>query len=320
MAILAGIDEAGFGPLLGPLVVSGVAFRVPASALNGCLWDTLRATCTRHPAQSRRRLAIADSKQLYRSRGSMTPLERSALVMLAVAGHKPQTLEALLDATAPGAAQRLAGYPWYDGSDLPLPLNDDVGDIGTQANAVRRDCTQHDIVFMGAYCEPLLAGAYNRLVQSTRNKAVVLLGLAMRVMERIMRTSPGERVRLCVDRLGGRTHYREALMTSLSGYDLHIVEESETRSAYRLVRSERTCEIEFVTSGETHRFPIALASIYSKYIRELHMRLFNRFWSSQVPDLRPTAGYYTDAKRWLADVAAELDRRSVDRSLLIRSR
>ncbi|MCH8916798.1 MAG: hypothetical protein IIC52_01970 [Proteobacteria bacterium] len=41
MAIVAGIDEAGFGPTLGPLVVSGVAFRVPDDQVDRCLYGLL---------------------------------------------------------------------------------------------------------------------------------------------------------------------------------------------------------------------------------------------------------------------------------------
>ena len=54
-----------------------------------------------------------------------------------------------------------------------------------------------------------------------------------------------------------------------------------------------------MAKGETHHLPIALASIMSKYIRELFMLFFNRYWANQVTDLRPTAGYYQDGKRFL---------------------
>lgn len=320
MAILAGLDEAGFGPVLGPLVVSGVAFRVPEDKLDRCLWDTLKASCTATPGRSDRRLVVADSKHLYHSRGGLAPLERAALVMLAVAGYRPPSWRALLDQLTPDAKEQLDHYPWYAGTDVSLPLSDGVGDIATQANAIRRDCVEQRIEFQGVFSETLPAGHYNRLVRNTRNKAVVLSGLAMRVVDRILRAAPRERVRLCIDRLGGRTHYREVLMTALAGYDLQILEESETRSAYRMVRSSRTCEIEFVRGGEARHFPVALASVYSKYLRELYMHVFNGYWSRQVAGLRPTAGYYTDGRRWLSEASAELDRRSIDRSILVRER
>lgn len=306
--------------MLGPLIVSGVAFRVPDDKLDRCLWDTLRATCSNEPRRAGRRLLITDSKLLYRSRGSLAPLERAALVMLAVAGHRPESWRALLDHIAPHATEQLEQYPWYADMDVGLPLSDGVGDIGTQANAIGRDCADQGITFSGVYSEPLPEGHFNRLVGSTRNKAVVLLGLALRVVDRIMRSAPLEPVRLYVDRLGGRIHYRDALMTGLAGYELQIIEESPARSVYRLVRSSRICEIAFVTSGEAHYLPVALASVYSKYQRELYMHAFNRYWSSRVAGLRPTAGYYTDAQRWLGDAATELDRRSIDRSLLVRAR
>jgi len=320
LAILAGIDEAGFGPTLGPLVVTGVAFRVPDDRLDACLWNTLRESCCDSIRHVKRRLVIADSKKLHRPRVGLGVLERTALVMLAVAGHRPNSLRSLVDLLAPGRGEHLDQYPWYAGRDVAIPVSGSIGDFGPQANAVRRDCKAHQVALHGVYAEPLSVGAFNRMVTSTKNKAVVLLGLAMRVVDRILRSAPDEKVRFLVDRLGGRTHYRPALTTSFPTFELQILEESSTRSAYRLKSVPRQCDIEFVTRGDGKHFPVALASIYSKYLRELHMHAFNTYWSTRVPGLKPTAGYYTDAQRWLQDVSGELQSSNIDRTILVRDR
>ena len=65
MAIVAGVDEAGYGPLLGPLVVTGVAFRVPDAVAEASLWDVLRGSVTRRASAKDLRLPILDSKRLY---------------------------------------------------------------------------------------------------------------------------------------------------------------------------------------------------------------------------------------------------------------
>jgi len=320
LAIVAGIDEAGFGPLLGPLVVTGVAFRVPDSQTHRCLWDTLSASCTRTPDRDHRRLAVADSKQLFRGRADFSALERPAMVMLAAAGQRPRNWRALLETLAPNAAAALEDYPWYSGRNIDLPLCDGVGDIGTRANAVRRNMAEERVELLGVFAEPVLEGQFNDLISKTGNKAVAMLGTVLRAIDRILRCDPNPRVRLCVDRLGGRVHYREALQTAFPEYDLQILEECPERSAYRLVNSTRVCRVEFVAGGENRHFAIALASVFSKYLRELYMHVFNDYWSEQVTSLRPTAGYYTDAKRWLSDASAELDRLGIDRATLVRQR
>ena len=48
--------------------------------------------------------------------------------------------------------------------------------------------------------------------------------------------------------------------------------------------------------------PAALASMASKYLRELAMRAFNDFWCARVPGLAPTAGYPRDARRFKAAI------------------
>ncbi|MEK6800064.1 MAG: hypothetical protein AABZ12_13960 [Planctomycetota bacterium] len=318
MAIVAGIDEAGFGPLLGPLVVSGVAFRVPDARVNDCLWETLAETCSRETSRGERRMAIADSKKLFRGRGSLVPLERAALVMLAVSGKHPQTWRELIHSVAPHASDQLESYPWYCASDAAIPLERDVGDVGTRANAVRRNGREQGVDLIGVFCEPLAEGHYNRLVAGTRNKAVALLGLALRVLGRVLRCGEDRLVRIGVDRLGGRMHYRDALATAFPGYELRIVEENQTCSAYRLADGSRVIRVEFAVGGEQRHFAVALASVYSKYLRELFMHVFNGYWSGQQPGLEPTAGYYTDAQRWLKDAAPSLRRLNVKTDLLVR--
>lgn len=320
MAVLAGIDEAGYGPTLGPLVVTGTAFRVPDDRLDECLWRTLRATCAAAPARHGRRLLIADSKKLFRGGEGFAALERAALVMLAAAGQRPATLVELLDEVCPGGRELLQSYPWYTADAPALPVGLDPGDVATKANAVRRDLASNGVSLLGVFCELLPEGHFNRLVRNTRNKAVVLTGLALRVMERIRGAAADERIRICVDRLGGRQHYREPLADSWPAHEVAILEESEERSAYRLTRLPRTYEVEFTTEGESRHLPVALASIYSKYLRELLMAEFNRYWCAQLAGLEPTAGYYVDAQRWLRQAAPAISRLGVNRALLIRER
>lgn len=337
------MDEAGYGPTLGPLVVTGIAFRIPEPSSDKCFWQLLRASCTKKPISRDRRLIIADSKQLTRrktlrsmdgsTKGSsmdgddtkkrqdlskLSQLERAALVMLAVQNQSPHNFTELLQTVAPAALTDRSQYPWYANWNPDLPLAVQNSDLATCANAVRLDCSANQIDLAGVFCEIVPEAHFNALVKRTRNKATLLQGVGLRILDRIIRLAKDENVRIVADRLGGRTHYRDAVNMLLPGYELQILEESDTRSAYRSRFKNRTVDIEFLVKGESSHLPVALASIYSKYLRELFIQAFNDYWSRHIQGIKPTAGYYADAQRWLADAGPTLTRHRIDPDTLIR--
>jgi len=59
--------------------------------------------------------------------------------------------------------------------------------------------------------------------------------------------------------------------------------------------------VTFQPEAEAAHLPVALASTFAKYVRELAMARLNRYFNALDPELKPTAGYTTDARRWLAD-------------------
>ena len=71
--VFAGIDEAGLGPLLGPLTLGWSAFRVPRGQVN--LWSRLEQIVCDDPREDARRLVVADSKRVH----SRTPRGRRRL-------------------------------------------------------------------------------------------------------------------------------------------------------------------------------------------------------------------------------------------------
>ncbi len=91
-------------------------------------------------------------------------------------------------------------------------------------------------------------------------------------------------------------------------------------SRYRIDDNGRNVEVHILVGADAAQLPTALASMLSKYLREVFMQIFNAFWMERIPGLKRTAGYPLDGKRFLreiADVQAEL---GVNEDLIRRAR
>jgi ribonuclease HII len=96
--------------------------------------------------------------------------------------------------------------------------------------------------------------------------------------------------------------------------------ESARDSRYQVHRAVGGWEISFQPAADRRYFPVALASMLSKYLREVMMEQFNRFWREELPDLKPTAGYPGDATRFYREIQPIRDKLGIAHEQLWRER
>ena len=320
MAVVAGIDEAGYGPLLGPLVSTVTVFSIPATLTGKDLWKVLSSSISPGRASRSGKLCVADSKKLFSRAGGLARLERTALTFLHLLGRPTAGLPQLLSALRTDCARQMNDYPWYIDQSINIPLAVDPMDLATCLNALRLDTQRNNISFLGVGCQTLLVGRYNDLVNKTRNKAAVLLGLTGRFLSELVQRYASEELVIYVDKQGGRMRYRSLLQQCFPNWDLRILREDPQASSYQMNKGQLAWQVHFEAAAESKHLPVALASIYAKYLRELFMELLNRYWTKQVPGLRPTAGYYVDGQHFLTEIGPACKKLGTPMHKLVRSK
>lgn len=296
MTLLIGTDEAGYGPNLGPLLISATAWHVPDDSAEIDLYHRLRHV-VRADASSAGHIPIADSKQLYKPGGGLLNLERGLFAALASLDTQvDRWLDAWLTLT-PTDAEQLQLVQWYVDYDSPLPIDLAVSQRSADQVTFTEGLRAAQVSLEYIRSTAVFPTRFNELVAKYDSKGSVLSLATLGLVRDALAEHGDPSVVIQCDKHGGRNRYLAVLQTVFPDERVKIIRESRETSVYRWRTPNRQIEIRFVAKGESF-LPAALASMTSKYLRELAMKAFNAFWLHHLPDLKPTAGYPVDAKRF----------------------
>jgi len=322
--VVAGIDEAGLGPMLGPLSIGMSAFRVPSGSLN--LWKALGDVVTGELERSGERLVVADSKLVFtRNARGAERLERTVLAFEAVSRCEKRacaSTRAFLESTAERLrATGLALEPWY--AHLALRLAPECAGDALAATIARLDAAlvaaRVEIVALAVRAVP--PSELNASFAVTESKGATHWRACVPFLAHVWERFGIEGVELVVDRHGGRMRYKPLLAETYPRAKIEVVRELPAISEYLLMDDERRAmRVIFAEKAESISFAVALASCCAKYAREVCMGAFNAYFETMQPGLAPTAGYVTDARRWLADAEVAIERSGIGSAALVRTR
>lgn len=318
MTLLIGIDEAGYGPRLGPLVMTATGFRCARGALD--LWETLSEAVTDALDRSGR-LCVADSKKVFnRSARGLGRLEQATLAFLAAAGERPGSAAELLQSLHISLAHDGDACPWYRAFDVPVPSSPCSETARRCADGLACALGRQSVSFLGFRSQLFRVKKFNDIVARTQNKATLLFEACTGLMQDVLADFGDTDVVIHVDRLGGRRYYREGLAEAFPAAGIETVCETPNCSRYAIKTLDRTVEISFTVKADQTSFPVALAGMVSKYVRELHMRALNAWWTRRVSGLVPTAGYAAHAAEFIRLVEPAIRDDEIDRLAVVRLR
>jgi len=325
MIVYAGIDEAGYGPILGPLVVARSVFRVEHEKAGGnpaSLWSAMRSTVCRKPNDKRGRIAIGDSKALYNPAMGLRRLERGVLPFLSAGGKTPGNLDKLLAMTAYDEVSMSPGQPWYaDPLGGPgLPVDADPDDLMGCAGRLARTASRTGVHLEDLSAAVVYEDRFNRMVLASGSKATCVWEFVAGHLRAIWEKYAAHHPFVAVDRLGGRKDYRGLLAVAMPWADVVMTEKRPGLSTYSISDGDLEMRVDFRVKCEEFHLPVALASMMAKYLRELLMRRFRTFWLSLAPEIKPTHGYLPDGGRFIGEIEPLMNRLRIRREGLVRSR
>ncbi|MEM6331578.1 MAG: hypothetical protein AAF790_15205, partial [Planctomycetota bacterium] len=329
MLWLVGVDEAGYGPNLGPLVIGATAWRLdPAGVDPGDtpdaesvdLYDLLGGAVARTAGAGR--IAVADSKRLYKPGGGLAALELAVLAAIGQSSgqadaparddpttKRPQPVlcwpvscwDDAITRLGADADNRRRELPWHQGYNPTLPRDasiEDVAAAAAQLASARQSAGVGPPVLAGRMVFP---AEFNALVARYGTKGAALSHVTISLLRRVLDQTGGP-ARVVLDKHGGRNRYAAILQHHFPEHWIETHAEGRAASRYAWGEDRGRVTADFCTGGEAF-LPTALASMTAKLLRELAMAALNAYWQAQAPGLRPTAGYPVDARRFRGDIA-----------------
>ncbi len=313
--IIIGIDEAGYGPNLGPLVISGSVWSFePENGMSGdgstdqfaeqlaerLVRCGVLSPSVREVEAGTAAIAVADSKTLYKSGDSLDRLARSVLTVYGYLRKRGRGNRRLEIFSAEDRDSSTSPPPWDHEFREPFP--DPPPEILSRFQTALAASKSDILDLRSRVVYPVV---WNRLLERNVSKGTAHLRLVLGQMKELVAELPENEIDVLIlcDKLGARNRYLESLREFFDAERFETLAEGAQCSEYRFRFGPRKIGVRFQVRGESF-VPVGLASIASKYLRESAMRRFNAYWAERLPGLAPTAGYPVDARRFAEETAS----------------
>jgi ribonuclease HII len=321
MAFLIGTDEAGYGPNLGPLLISATLWEVEDFDFSEDLYERLSPVVSSTPVSYKQTESVAfcDSKQLYSSKATLAGLERGVFSLLRLLGHDVKDWRECWRVLSPESATFLDELPWYSDFNAPLPRDSKESEVADITERLATCFESTGVKLHGIRSAAVFPQPFNERSDALGSKGALLSLQTMQLVVDFLEKTQGQPTFILCDKHGGRSKYSQIIQELIPDVLIEIRGESRLQSVYCWGQKNSRVEIQFVAKGESF-MPSAVASMASKYLRELAMMAFNNYWGQEVEGLKPTAGYPQDAKRFKKDIATRQTELEIDDRILWRTR
>ncbi len=316
--IHVGLDEAGYGPLLGPLVVGAAAFRVhDVSSRTPTLRERLAGiVCDAAGPRTKNPLPVAidDSKAVHGRFGVPGLVRGVALAAVGAGRAAPTDLADWLERFADRGPEAFEVDPWFAG-----PQRERIA-VWEAPAGVREAMQLRGVEPVALVVSPATPFELNDAFDRLDNKGRVLFLATAALLVRVLGEFPGEAMSVVLDRQGGRLDYDAYLAEVFPYHRVRREPSIEGVTRYAFEEGGREIELAFTTKGDRVDLPTGLASMAAKLTRELFMGRLNAWFAARLPGVKATAGYVEDGRRFLAEVAPVLRTERVDLRRLVRDR
>jgi hypothetical protein len=325
--LLIGIDEAGYGPNIGPLVIGASVWDLPADLELENLAEFLVPEFQALPGNNQGLfIPFGDSKCLYRSKSSIRPLSVGVRTLADLAENDLAIEPLVRDVSPQTDCPRWERLPWYESNEgINEELFPNLSQVEqTAVDAGRAKLESLDIKLLCLASKIIDEETFNQGVESHGNKAGLLstesVQLAKSCVERYVDRDSRryQSIFFDCDKHGGRNRYQALLFQAFPDEWFHALEESTDISRYQSQFHGLPTNWSFRAKGDRCVAPAA-ASMIAKWSREVLLERLNKFWQEKCPGLVPTAGYPVDAKRFAADIQSAVKQLSLSDSSWWRS-